>query len=92
MNRSESMRRAACPSMMSAQPPDFTSSCQASAEHLSNALNFRPYASKTAFRATHQPKAGRQGNHYPVTVGEMRRTPRGGQWYAKSVSNLLARA
>ena len=23
--------------------------------------------------------------HYPVTVGEMRRTPRGGQWYAKSV-------
>jgi len=24
--------------------------------------------------------------------GEMRRTPRGGQWYAKSVSNLLARA
>jgi hypothetical protein len=62
------------------------------AEHLSNALNFRPYASKTAFRATHQPKAGRQGNHYPETVGEMRRTPRGGQWYAKSVSNLLARA
>src|SRR5215472_11312619 len=37
-------------------------------------------------------RQGSQGNRYPVTVGEMRRTPRGGQWYAKSVSNLLARA
>jgi hypothetical protein len=33
-----------------------------------------------------------QGDHHPVTVREMRRTPRGAQWYAKSVSNLLARA
>jgi hypothetical protein len=35
---------------------------------------------------------GCQGDHYPVTVREMRQTPHGGQWYAKSVSNLLARA
>jgi TIR domain len=35
---------------------------------------------------------GCQGDHHPVTVREMRRTPRGGQWYAKSVSHLLARA
>ena len=30
-----------------------------------------------------------QGDHTPLTVREMRRTPRGDQWYAKSVSNLL---
>ena len=35
---------------------------------------------------------GCQGDHHPLTVREMQRTPRGGQWYAKSVSNLLARA
>ena len=35
---------------------------------------------------------GCQGDHHPVTVREMRRTPRGGRWYAKSVSDLLARA
>jgi hypothetical protein len=33
-----------------------------------------------------------QGDHHPVTVREMQRTPRGGVWYAKSVSNLFARA
>ena len=32
---------------------------------LSNALNFRPYASKTAFRATHQPKAGKSRQSLP---------------------------
>jgi hypothetical protein len=34
LNRSESRRRAACPSMMPAQARDFTYSCQASMEHL----------------------------------------------------------
>jgi len=61
---------------MSAFTVHFMCSCQAVAEHFER-INRRQ---------------GSQGNHYPVTVGEMRRTPRGGQWYAKLVSNLLARA
>jgi hypothetical protein len=54
--------------MMPALAPDFTYSCQASAEHFQQCAEF------STLRI------------------QMRRTPRGGQWYAKSVSNLLARA
>jgi hypothetical protein len=40
LNRSESRRRAASPSMMPAQAPDFTYSCQASAEHFEQCDEF----------------------------------------------------
>jgi len=46
---------------MSAFTVHFMCSCQAVAEHFER-INRRQ---------------GSQGNHYPVTVGEMRRTPRG---------------
>jgi len=77
---------------MSAFTVHFMCSCQAVAEHFEQCAEFPTLRIQNPFRATHQPKAGKSSNRYPVTVGEMRRTPRGGQWYAKSVSNLLARA
>ena len=40
LNRSESKRRAACPSMMPAQALDFTYSCQASTEHFEQCAEF----------------------------------------------------
>jgi hypothetical protein len=40
LNRSESKRRAACPSMVPAQAPDFTYSRQASAEHFEQCAEF----------------------------------------------------
>src|SRR6516162_6309631 len=40
LNCSESRRRAACPSMMPAQSPDFTYSCQASTEHFQQCAEF----------------------------------------------------
>jgi hypothetical protein len=40
LNRSESRRRAGCPSMVPAQAPNFTYSCQASAEHLEECAEF----------------------------------------------------
>ena len=40
LNRSELRRRAACPSMMPAEAPDFTYSCQASTEHFEQCAEF----------------------------------------------------
>src|SRR5262245_44970159 len=45
LNRSESRRWAACPSMMPAQAPDFTYSCQASTEHFEQCATVPAYRS-----------------------------------------------
>jgi hypothetical protein len=78
---------------MSAFTVHFMCSCLALAEHFEQCAEFPTLRIQNPFPSPRiNRRQGSQGNHYPVTVGEMRRTPRGGQWYAKSVSNLLARA